>query len=79
MKIHIPTEEEHKQQKKKKRIQAVLGFLAGLLLFSFIGLDIFIYGFAEVKIYTWIALVFGVISFSFLAYAFGTDFWNTFR
>jgi len=76
MKINVPDEEEYQQDQKKRRIQAILGGLFGVFFFSLVGFRIFWYGFDEVAIYTWLALGFGVISFGFLAYKFGDEFWS---
>jgi uncharacterized membrane protein len=77
MRIKVPNEEEYKREQKKKKIQAIFGLLFGLFFFGLVGLRIFRYGFAEVELYTWLALGIGVISFSFLAYKFGNEFWST--
>lgn len=77
MKIKVPTEEEHKRTQKKKRIHGIFGFLFGVIFFSLVGTRIFRYGFDQVETYTWIALGLGVISFGWMAYRFGSDFWNT--
>jgi hypothetical protein len=77
MRINVPNEEEYKREQKKKKIQAIFGLCFGLFFFGLIGLRIFSYGFAEVELYTWLVLGIGVISFGFLAYKFGNEFWST--
>tara|TARA_R110002049_G_scaffold109501_2_gene258324 strand:+ start:20 stop:262 length:243 start_codon:yes stop_codon:yes gene_type:complete len=76
MKIKVPTEEEHKRDQRRKRIHGIFGLLFGLIFFGLAGARIFRYGFDEVEIYTWIALGFGVVSFGWLAYKFGENFWT---
>lgn len=77
MKINIPTEEEYQESRKRKRIQAVFGFIFGVIFFAIAGTRIFRYGLDAVEIYTWIALGFGVLSFTILAWKFGDTFWQT--
>lgn len=77
MKINVPTDEEHIRNQKGKRIHGIFGFLFGLIFFGLAGTRIFRYGFDQVETYTWAALGFGIISFGWLAYKFGTDFWST--
>jgi len=55
----------------------MLGLLFGLIFFGIVGTKIFRYGFNEVEIYTWIALVFGIVSFTWMAWKFGDEFWST--
>jgi len=75
VKINIPSEKEFRNEKRKKRIQGFFGFLAGLTFFGFSGSRIFLYGFDKVEWYTWLALLLGVCSFTFLAYKYGNSFW----
>jgi hypothetical protein len=77
MKVHVPDEQEYKQEQKKRKIQAVFGFLFGCFFFGLVGVKIFQYGFDQVETYTWIALVAGILSFGSLAFKFGDDFWST--
>lgn len=77
MKINVPTEEEHKRDRTRRRIHGIFGLLFGLIFFGLAGIRIFRYGFYEVESYTWIALGFGILSFGWLAYKFGETFWNT--
>ncbi len=76
MNIQVPSEEDFKRDQKKRRVQGIFGFVFGVLFFGFVGIKIFVYGFDQVTLYTWIALGFGVLSFSFLAYKFGSEFWS---
>lgn len=78
MKINVPTEKEYKKNRRKKAIQAFFGFIFGLFFFAIAGIRIFSYGFESVEIYTWLALAFGILSFTWLAWKFGDDFWTLF-
>lgn len=77
MKINIPSEEEFQKTRMRKRIQAVFGFIFGVLFFGILSIDSFRYGFDKIAPLTWIALGAGVISFTLLAYKFGDEFWHT--
>jgi hypothetical protein len=76
MKLNVPNEEEYQREQKKKKIQAVFGFIFGCFFFGLTGIRIFRYGFAEVETYTWAALGIGILSFGYLAYKFGDEFWS---
>lgn len=77
MKVNVPDEEEFKKEREKRKIQALFGFLFGCFFFGVAGFKIFQYGFNQVETYTWIALGVGVLSFTFLAFKFGNEFWST--
>ncbi len=74
--IKIPAEEEFKNQKRVDRRNFIAGLVKGLIFFTLVGTRVFWYGLETVELYTWIALGFGVISFSFLARLFGREFWQ---
>ncbi len=80
MKIEVPTEEEYREEKKRKRRHLIGGLLFGLFLFGLIGLRIFLrYGIDQVAYYIWVALGLGVILLGFLAYKFDSLFWSIFK
>lgn len=77
MKINVPDEEEFRKAQRKRKIQAVFGLFFGFFFFGLVGTKIFRYGLDEVETYTWIALGTGILSFGFLAFKFGNQFWAT--
>lgn len=76
MKIEVPTEEEIQERKRSDRRNFIGGIIFGIIFFGLAGGRVFLYGIENVALYTWFALVFGVISFGFLAKWFGTEFWQ---
>lgn len=78
MKIDIPSEEEHKIEKRRKLQNFLGGSIIGLILFGF-GISRFwlIEGLHAIEFYTWIALAFGVLSFGIIGMLFGNDFWKS--
>lgn len=76
MKIQVPTEEESEQKRKTDRRNFTGGLVVGLLFFGFFLLRAFLFEMDQVKIYTWAALGFGVLSFGYLAKWFGAEFWQ---
>ena len=79
MKIQVPTPEDYNAERKKQKRNLGCGLIVGFIVFFFLGIRVFTYGFENVEIYTWVAIVFGILSFGFLAYKFGDSFWALFK
>lgn len=77
MKIKVPTSEEHREERHRKRRNFIGGFIVGIIFFGLASLRLFWLGIEEVEVYTWIALGFGVLSFGFLGMLFGSNFWKS--
>lgn len=76
MKIRVPTPEESEKKKRNNIRNFIAGLITGIIVFGLLGLRVFWWGIENVKLYTWIALGFGAISFGFLAMWFGNEFWQ---
>ena len=75
MKIEVPTEEEFTKKRNSKRRDFVIGTLVGSLFFIPTAISLLPYGIDAIDWYTWLAIVFGILSFGVLGSKFGSSFW----